>query len=240
MMETRQYAQEHSMHCMSNLMKKVTDIWYTDYLHQIIVTKDYQNVPVPEDQVDTIYRSYPYENKSQVDEVDTIHSIVYDDQSNNYDDNNHTPSSNEDQYLQETNKILQSSQLKSLQSKFLSLSLLASLQYGFLQSSLLVSLQSTPVHTSTLLLLWNVFLQCLYGDFSNIICIQVKPEIYSYRYSHLYKDISTVTSIHMKPKISKLWILSRLSLQPYMKYFHKLIMYYIIDYNHNNTNNIRR
>ena len=45
----------------------------------------------------------------------------------------------------------------------------------------------------------------------------------------------------MKPEISKSWISSRSLLQPYMKYFHKLIAYYIIDYNHNkNTDNIRR
>ena len=89
--------------------------------------------------------------------------------------------------------------------------------------------------------LWNLFLRCLYGDVSTIIHIQVKPEIHSYWYSHLYKVISIVTSIHMKPEISKSWISSRSSLQPYMKYFHKLIAYYIIDYNHyNNIINIRR
>ena len=44
----------------------------------------------------------------------------------------------------------------------------------------------------------------------------------------------------MKPEISKSWIPSRSSLQPYMKYFHKLIAYYMIDYNYsNNTDNIR-
>ena len=89
--------------------------------------------------------------------------------------------------------------------------------------------------------LWNLFLQCLYRDISTIIRIQVQPEIHSYRDSHLYEDISTVTPTHMKPDISKSWISSRSSLQPYMKYFHKLITYYMIDYNHsNNTGNIRR
>ena len=75
----------------------------------------------------------------------------------------------------------------------------------------------------------------------NILWIQVKPEIHSYWYSHLYKDISTATPIHMKPEISKLWTSSRSLLQLYMKYFHKLIAYYIIYYKHyNNINNIRR
>ena len=47
----------------------------------------------------------------------------------------------------------------------------------------------------------------------------------------------------MKPEISKSWIPSRSLLQPYMImiYSHKLITYYIIDYNHyDNTDNIRR
>ena len=91
------------------------------------------------------------------------------------------------------------------------------------------------------MILWNLFLQYLYGDVFTIIRIQVKPKIHSYRYSHLYQDFSTATSIHMKPEISKSWASSRSSLLPYMKYFHKLIAYYIIDYNHyNNINNTQR
>ena len=79
----------------------------------------------------------------------------------------------------------------------------------------------------------------MYKNISTIIRIPIKPEICSY--DHLYEDISTATPIHTKPEISKSWKLSRSSLQPYMKYFHKLIAYYIIDYKHyNNINNIRR
>ena len=88
-------------------------------IDQIVVTKDYQTVPVPEDLVDTICESDPYENKYQVDDVNTILSIVHDYQSNNYNNNHHMPFSNEYQYLQETNKVLRSSLLTSTQSKFL-------------------------------------------------------------------------------------------------------------------------
>ena len=89
--------------------------------------------------------------------------------------------------------------------------------------------------------LWNLFLQCIYRGISTIIRIRVKPEIHSYRYSHLYENISTVTPIHTKPEISKSWISSYSQLQPYMKYLHKLIAYYIIEYNHyNSINNIRK
>ena len=73
--------------------------------------------------------------------------------------------------------------------------------------------------------LWNLFLRYLYGDVSTIIRIQVKPEIYSYRYNYLYEVISTTIPIHMKPEISTSLTSSRSPLQPYMKYFHKLIAY---------------
>ena len=81
---------------------------------QIVVTKDYQTIPVPEYLVDTTCKSDPYENKSQVNDVDMIISIVHDDQSNNYDNNDRTSFNNEGQYLQETNEVLGSSLLTSL------------------------------------------------------------------------------------------------------------------------------
>ena len=86
------------------------------------------------------------------------------------------------------NEILQSSLLTSLQNK------------KYLHSSLLISLRSTPVCTSTLSSLWNIFLRRFYKDIFTIIRIQVKPEIHSH--NHLYKDISTVTPIHIKPEIT--------------------------------------
>ena len=116
----------------------------------------------------------------------------------------------------------------SLQYGLLRSSLLASIQHGFIQSSLFIYLQSNTAHTFTLLSLWNIFLQCLYGNISTIIHIQIQPKIYSY--DHLYKDISTTTPIHTKPEISKLQKSSRSSIQQYIKYFHKLIDYYIIYY----------
>ena len=64
------------------------------------------------------------------------------------------------------------------------LSLLVSLRNGVLQSSLLVSIRSTSVLVSPLTPLWNIFLQPLYKDISTIICIQVKPE--THFYDHLY------------------------------------------------------
>ena len=58
---------------------------------------------------------------------------------------------------------------------------------------------------------------------------------------YLYMDVSTIISIQIKPEISKSLKSLHSSLQPYMKYFRKLITYYVINYDHhNNINNIRR
>ena len=139
---------------------------------QIVVTKDYQTVPVPEDLVKWISKTESYNNKSQVDDFDTIHSIVHDDQSNNNNDDGHTPFSDRDQYLHKTVSTILSLQtsltvlinedilhhlhddiftvvhvLSSLsiylRNKILRSSLLTSLQRKFLQLSLLVSLQNS-------------------------------------------------------------------------------------------------
>ena len=79
--------------------------------------------------------------------------------------------------------------------------LLVSLWNGILQASLLVSLQSDSILASSLTFLWNIFLRRLYKYISTIIRIQVKPRTYSY--NHLYENISSVTSIHIKSEITK-------------------------------------
>ena len=88
-------------------------------MDQIVLTEDYQTVPVPEDIVDTICKSDPYDNKSLVNDINTIISTVHNDQSNKYDNNNHASFNDEDQYIQVTNEVLRSSLLTSLQSKFI-------------------------------------------------------------------------------------------------------------------------
>ena len=46
-------------------------------MDQIVLTEDYQTVPVPEDIVDRMCESDPYDNKSQVNDVNTIISTVH-------------------------------------------------------------------------------------------------------------------------------------------------------------------
>ena len=57
----------------------------------------------------------------------------------------------------------------------------------------------------------------------------------------LYEYMSTVAPIQVKPETTKSWVPSYSSSQLYMKYFYKLVTYYMIDYNHSiNLGNIRR
>ena len=104
---------------------------------QIVVTKNYQTVPVPED-ID--HTSVNDEDQYTQEAKEILRSSLL---------------------ISLRDKFLRLSLLVSLQYGLLQLSLLASLQHGFLQSSLLVSLRSDTVHTFTLSSLWNIFLQYL-------------------------------------------------------------------------------
>ena len=93
---------------------------------QIVVTKEYQTVHLPEDIGNTLFESHPCINKSQAKNVDTIISSIHNDQCNNYNNNDQTSINDEDQYIQGPNEFLQSSLLKFLRNKFLPSSLLVS------------------------------------------------------------------------------------------------------------------
>ena len=75
----------------------------------------------------------------------------------------------------------------------------------------------------------------------NIPTPSLRQYLYCYTYTtfkslrHLYEYISTVAPIQVKPETTKSWVLSYSLLQPYMKYFYKLITYYMIDYNHSSN-----
>ena len=76
---------------------------YKPSTDQIVVTKDYQIVPVPEDLIDTTSETDSYDKKSQVDNLDMVQSIVHDDQFNNNNDGGNNPLfSDDDQYLHGT------------------------------------------------------------------------------------------------------------------------------------------
>ena len=50
-----------------------------------------------------------------------------------------------------------------------------------------------------------------------------------------------VAPIQVESETTKSWVPSHSLLQPYIKYFYKVIMYYMINYNHSiNSGNIRR
>ena len=114
---------------------------------KIVVTKDYQTVPVPED-IDHTYINDEDQYTQEAEEVLQSSLLTS---------------------LQD--KFLSLSVLVSLRYGFLQLSLLTSLQHGFLQSSLLIFLQSTHIHSCTTIHSWNLFLRYLYGNISTIVRI---------------------------------------------------------------------
>ena len=131
---------------------------YRLFTDQIVIIKDYQTVTVPEDLIDTINKTDSDDNKSQVGGFDTFHSIVHDGQSNNNDDDVHTPFSDDNHYLNKTINIilfLQPSLTVLIHEDILHhlhddtstivhvlSSLLMYLRNKFVQSSLIMSLQS--------------------------------------------------------------------------------------------------
>ena len=62
----------------------------------ILVTKEYQSVPVPEDLIKAISETDSYDNKIQVNHFDRDHSIVNDDHSNNNNDDDGRTHFNDD------------------------------------------------------------------------------------------------------------------------------------------------
>ena len=65
-------------------------------MDQIVVTKEYQTVPLPEDIGNTLFKSHPCKIKSQSKNVDTIISTIHNDQCNNYNNNDQTSIIDED------------------------------------------------------------------------------------------------------------------------------------------------
>ena len=67
---------------------------YRLFTDQILVTKEYQSVPSPEELIEAISKPDLYDNKIQFNHFDSDHSIVRDDHSNNHNKNGHTPINN--------------------------------------------------------------------------------------------------------------------------------------------------
>ena len=131
---------------------------------------------------------------------------------------------------------LQPSLLTSLRSEFPRPPLLTSLWNKFLQLSLLVSLQSNFPLMSLLTSLWKIFLRRLYKDIPTVTPIPSKPEMFLQ-----YIQGFMIIPEQVKPESPELWMPSRSSIQPYVKWFYKFVTYDMFDHNYNiDTRDIRR
>ena len=77
---------------------------------QILVTKEYQSVPVPEDLIEAINETDSSDNKIHVNHFNGDHSIVQDDYFNNNDDDGHIHSNHKDNSEDESYDELDGSQ----------------------------------------------------------------------------------------------------------------------------------
>ena len=69
---------------------------YKLFTDQILVTMKYQSVPVPKDIIETMNKTYSYDNKIQSDHFNIKQSVVQDDHSNNNEYVSQTQSINKD------------------------------------------------------------------------------------------------------------------------------------------------
>ena len=65
-------------------------------IDQILVTMKYQSVPIPEDLINTMNKIDSSDNKIQIDHFDSDQSIVWDNHSNNNDNDSQTPNNDVD------------------------------------------------------------------------------------------------------------------------------------------------
>ena len=100
----------------------VTNIWSVDNIYikcpliyrlstdQILVIKEYQSVPVPEDLIEATNETESYDNKNQTNRFDSNHSIIQDDHSNNNNDYGRIHSNDKDDSEHESYDELDCSQ----------------------------------------------------------------------------------------------------------------------------------
>ena len=87
---------------------------------QILVTKEYQSVPVPKNLIVAISETDSSKNKNQVNHFDSDHSIVQDDHSNNNNDDGRIHSIDKDDSKDENyDKLDGSQQLNGMESNMI-------------------------------------------------------------------------------------------------------------------------
>ena len=164
---------------------------------QILVTKEYQSVPVPADLIEGISETGSSDTKVQVNHVDSDHSIVQDDHSNNNDDDGHIHSNNKDDSEDESYDELDGSQqLNNMESnKIVEQENHNLLTVESSNSTCVCVKQNGTTITST-------FLQCLFVQYLHevvitILCLQpfIPMSVHEDTLRHLYE--ATYTIIHL-------------------------------------------
>ena len=166
-------------------------------MDQILVTKDYQSVPVPKDLTEAISRKNLYNNQFQVNNFVRNHFTVHDDQSNNNNDDGRTHFNDEDNSedksydeLDNTHQLnrMESNEIVDQENRNLS-------TVGSCKSTS-TSLKHAGT-TSTSTFLQYLCLQHIHKAVITILCLQpsLTVSVHENVLHHLYKDISTVVHL---------------------------------------------
>ena len=163
----------------------------------MLVTKEYQSVPVPEDLIKVISETDSPDNKIQVNHVDSNHSIAQDDHSNNNDDNGCIHSNDKNDSEDESyDKLDGPQQLNDMElNKIVEQENHDLLTVGSSNSTSVCVKHNGTTNTRT-------FLQCLFVQYLHevvitIVCLQpfLPMSVHEDTLCHLYEDIYTV--IHL-------------------------------------------
>ena len=172
---------------------------YRLFTDQILVTEEYQPVPVPvpEDLIEAIIDKHLYDKKIQIINFNSDHPIVQDDHSNNYNKDGHThingKNNSEDESYDELNS---SPQLNGMESnKIVDQGYQILLPAGSSKSTSISVKHDRTIDTSTFL--QGLFLMYLYVALITILCLQLSLTVYVHKDTthHLYEGFSAVVHI---------------------------------------------
>ena len=168
---------------------------------QILVTEDYQSVPLPEVLIEAISETYSYDNKFQVNNLGMNHSTIHDDQSDNNNDNGRTHFNDEDNSEDESyDELDNEQQLNGMKSN----EIVDQENQNILIMGSYKSTSASVKHTGTTST--HTFLQCLFLQYLHkavitILCLQPSLTVSVHkRYStpslrrHLHGCIFTIIS----------------------------------------------
>ena len=166
--------------------------------------KEYQSVPIPEDLIETINESNSYDNKIQVINFNSNHSIAQDDHYNNHYEDGHIHINDMiisvDESYDELNNLQQPNGMES--NKIVDQGYKILLPVGPSKSTSISVKHNGTKNTRTFL--QGLFPIYLHKAVITVLCLQLSLTVYMHKDipCHLYKGISTVVHLLLSLPVS--------------------------------------